>query len=188
MLTIHLERDNAVTTLVFPLLQLGAVPFQDKCLDNSCHDNYPDSMDENEMYKLDDSLGFIINKTALRIKCELGRSLKKYDLTTEQWVLLHRLWETEGLLQKELAEHIMKDQPNTTRILDKLEQKSLLRRESSATDRRAYMVYLTDVGRDLVEAIYPIVRQVKKKECRGISEEEIELLKSLLNRVWKNMD
>jgi DNA-binding MarR family transcriptional regulator len=137
---------------------------------------------------MDGSLSFVISKAALRIKSELGRRIKAYDVTPEQWVLLHRLWEKDGLSQKELAAQIVKDQPNTTRILDKLGQKGLIRRANNADDRRAFVISLTDAGRELVSILFPLVQEVRENACRGVSDEEIALLKSLLNKISKNLE
>lgn len=137
---------------------------------------------------LDNEFGIILNKAAVRLKCEVGRRFKAYDVTTEQWVVLRRLWEKDGLTQKELAERIMKDQPNITRILDKLEQKGLIRRMDNVGDRRAFLVFLTEAGRRQVETLSPIARGVREDACRGLTEKELELLKALLKRVWRNLE
>lgn len=144
-------------------------------------------MGDKLMNNLDESPGFLINKVALKIKCELGRRLKPFDLTTEQWVVLHRLWDKDGLSQKELADLIFKDQPNTTRILDKLSQKGLIRRFDNAEDRRAFLIYLTDEGKETVRTLFPLDGEIRAVACRGVSDEELALLRSLLNRIWNNL-
>ncbi|QEM70091.1 MarR family transcriptional regulator [Geobacter sp. FeAm09] len=137
---------------------------------------------------LDETLGFIITRTSMRYKNELGRRLKPCDVTPEQWVALYRLGEQDGLTQKELADRIFKDQPNTTRILDKLEQKGLISRSDSPADRRALHIHLTDAGRRLLERLMAISRQVREDACRGISERELASLKGTLNKVWSNLE
>lgn len=139
-------------------------------------------------FKPDAPLGYVINKTALALKNELGRRFKPYDITVEQWRVLNRLWEKDGLTQKELAEQIFKDQPNTTRILDKLQNKGIIRREASPDDRRAFIINLTDEGRMLREQLLPIARRMGEDVFMGISEEEQQLLKVLLNKICANID
>lgn len=139
-------------------------------------------------FKLDAPLGYVINKTALALKNELGRRFKPYDITVEQWRVLNRLWEKDGLTQKELAEQIFKDQPNTTRILDKLQNKGIIRREASPDDRRAFIINLTDEGRMLREQLLPVARRMGEDVFTGISEEEQQLLKVLLNKICANID
>ena len=52
---------------------------------------------------LDESLGFIINKTALAMKYEFEKKLAPLDITAAQYQVLKRLSEEDGLSQKEIA-------------------------------------------------------------------------------------
>jgi len=72
---------------------------------------------------LDNSLDFMLVRVVNKLRCQIGRQLKHMDLTSEQWAVLARLREEDGLTQNELAKRILKDQANTTRILDKVEKK-----------------------------------------------------------------
>jgi len=136
---------------------------------------------------LDESLGFIISRTSTRYKNELGRRLKPFDVTPEQWVTLRRLREQDGLTQKELSDKIFKDQPTITRILDKLERKRLIRRSPCPEDRRIFRIHLTDQGGDLLEQLMAVSLQVREDACRGVSERELAALKAALNRIWSNL-
>ena len=51
--------------------------------------------------------------------------------------------------QVELAEMTFKDKPNVTRMLEVLERKQLIFRQPDENDRRAYKVFLTEVGQQL---------------------------------------
>ncbi len=53
-------------------------------------------------FKLDDSLGFILNKVNTKLKNELFQRLKENDVTPEQWAILNCLWEQESITPKEL--------------------------------------------------------------------------------------
>ena len=139
-------------------------------------------------FKLDAPLGYIINKTAQMLKNELSRRFKPYGITVEQWRVLNRLWERDGLTQKELAEQILKDQPNTTRILDKLQKKEIIRREASPDDRRAFIINLTDEGRMLRARLLPIAHRMGDEVFAGLTEEEQQLLRKLLNKICINID
>ena len=74
-------------------------------------------------FDMDNSLGFILNKTALLSKVNFNNYLKKYDISPEQWSLIFRVVERSGLTQKELSDSTYKDQVNITRSIDRLEQK-----------------------------------------------------------------
>ena len=53
-----------------------------------------------------DSLGFLIYRTALALKSALQRSFKEngFEITAEQWAIIRHLWEEDGLSQREIAD------------------------------------------------------------------------------------
>ncbi len=138
-------------------------------------------------FVLDDSPGFIINRTNLKLSNYLTRKFKPYEITPEQWGVLNRLWFKDGISQKELSELTIKDQTTTTRILDKLEWKGLIKRQRSTLDRRLLLIYLTAEGRSLEDKLVPIVKGVLNEALKGFTPEEIQLIKSLLNRIYNNV-
>lgn len=144
-------------------------------------------MNDTAEHSLDESIGYLVSRAALRYKCEMGRRIKDSAVTPEQWVVLHRLWERDGLSQKELAGQITKDQSSLTHMLDKLERKGLVRRADHAADRRAFLIFLTDRGRELVTSLFGQVQQLREDACQGMTQEERESLKSLLTRFWANL-
>lgn len=138
-------------------------------------------------FKLDDSIGFWINVVAGKMKNELNRSISKYNITAEQWAVLSRLWEEQGVTQKDLAERTGKDQPNTGRILDKLEKKGLVNRVPDTQDRRIVLVFLTDTGWELKEKLIPIATDVLIRAQRGIDGKDITYLKQILEKISRNI-
>ncbi len=145
-------------------------------------------MDKVLQLKLDESLDFNLVKVVNKFRCQIGRQLKHLDMTSEQWVVLARLWEADGLNQKELAEKTLKDQANTTRILDKVVKKGWVQRLDAIDDRRAYLIYLTDEGKHVVQTTYPLVAQVKEKLAKGLTDGEIKTLLTLLDKLSLNLN
>lgn len=159
-----------------------------KSLTFTCFVNYCDSMADTVKPKLDDSLDFKLVRVVNKLRCQIGRQLKHLDVTSEQWVVLARLWEQDGLNQKELAEKILKDQANMTRILDKVVKKGWVQRLDALDDRRAYHLYLTTEGKRVVETTYPLVGQMKEKLANRLTDQEIKTLMSLLDKMSQNLD
>ncbi len=141
-------------------------------------------------FKLDASLGYLINRTAMRLKRELHYAFKSngYKTTPEQWAILNRLWEQEGRSQVELADLTFKDKPNVTRMLNVLEREKLVFREPDENDRRAYKVYLTEEGRQLKEKLTPLAIKVLERGQGDLNVEDIEHLRSVLNIIYHNFD
>jgi DNA-binding MarR family transcriptional regulator len=138
--------------------------------------------------RLADSLGFTINKAAILLKDELGCRSKGHRITVEQWRLLRRLWDRDGLTQKELAEQIYKDQPNTAHILDKLQGKGIIRRFAGPCDRRSFLIQLTEEGKALQRRLQPVALGLSADAFQGIAEEQRQVLKELLARICLNVE
>lgn len=137
-------------------------------------------------FELNDSLGYLINVVSAKFKTELHHRLSPYDITTEQWAMLARLWEGQGKTQKELAEKTGKDEPNAGRILKKLEAKGLIIRKSDAQDRRIMLVFLTEQGIGLEEKLVPLANDILKRVEQELNNNEIETLKILLKKLMGN--
>ncbi|MGE4560573.1 MAG: MarR family winged helix-turn-helix transcriptional regulator [Desulfobulbus sp.] len=134
-----------------------------------------------------ESIGYLISIAGIRYKGKVWKCFQPYDVTPEQWVILNKLSYEDGLSQRELADRVAKNQPNTTRILDKMEQKGLIRRESSPSDRRVLLVFLTGEGIRVREKLLPVLWEIYKMSIKGFSEEELQLMKKLLARFMMNL-
>jgi MarR family transcriptional regulator, organic hydroperoxide resistance regulator len=141
-------------------------------------------------FNLDDSFGYLINLAAQRLKYELHQSFqaKGYDITPEQWAVLNRLWEEDGLSQVELAERTFKDKPGTTRILNLLEKKGVVVRRPDENDGRVLRVFLTKVGRDLRDKLIPCAEEVLTKSGKKLTKDEITQFKQTLHRILNNLE
>lgn len=136
---------------------------------------------------LDKSIGMSINYVNKKIQRYLSINLEKYDITTEQWAVLLKLVEKEGINQKLLSKEVEKDQATLTRILDILERKSLIIRKKSPEDRRAFLIYTTDKGKELKEEVYPFIEKLFKNMIGGIPKDQLDLFVGVLSKINENM-
>ncbi len=95
------------------------------------------------------SIGFMINKTALKMKNNLNSKLKEngFNITAHQFAVLNIVCENKGLMQSKIADILEQDKTGITRTLDSMEKNNLIKREKHETDRRAYCIFLTDNGK-----------------------------------------
>ena len=134
-----------------------------------------------------DTLGFIVCHADLKMKNNLMRKIKSFDLTTEQWMIMNRLFEEGGISQKELSERTLKDQGALTRTLDRMEKKGLVKRQLNPYDRRSFLIYLTEEGQEIWEQIVPVAEECIEDAVQGFTEEEVDSLTTLLRRVISNL-
>lgn len=133
------------------------------------------------------AIGFIMGVTYRRIASVLHHRLKEYDITPEQWSVLNQIDRSEGMIQKEIGERTGKDKPTTTRILDHLESKGLVYKQTGKHDRRSFMVYSSERGKALIQETLPIEEGVTEEVKCCLSEEEYGLLTELLLRINDHM-
>ncbi len=139
-------------------------------------------------YIFQDSIEFKISKVLSKWKRELLKDFKTYDITTEQWSLLTRLWEKDGISQTQLAHKTSKDLPTITRILNKIEKKGLVKRQSDPNDLRTSLIFLTQKGKELELKLNPIAKQISNKAFKNIKQEDIETLKRVLDDIFINLE
>lgn len=139
-------------------------------------------------YRAEDSIELLLSRVLSKWRRTILKEFKKYDMTTEQWSLLNRLWEQEGISQTKLAQMTSKDLPTITRILNKIENKELIVRKSDPNDRRASLIFLTEKGRLLEEKLNPIAKNISERALENISGEDIDKLKKVLNNIFMNLE
>ncbi len=89
----------------------------------------------------------------------------------------------EGLKMKELSHRLMVTGGNVTGITDQLVAEGLVERVSVESDRRAFLVRLTEAGRSAFEAMAVEHEQWIVQAFEGLSARELEQLHKLLGKV-----
>lgn len=138
-------------------------------------------------FESDNSVAFLIAKTRNILKNEFEKELKPYGISYAQRVILIRLSEKDALTQKELAQDTYFEQSNMTLMLDKLEQKGLIKRIPKENDRRAYLVTITPEGLKLRETLVALGDRVIEKAFRGVEQHQKEELAHLLQTLYSNL-
>lgn len=139
-------------------------------------------------YNYTNLLGFRIIKGEVLIKRRILNAFieKGYGITFEQWTVLNVLYAEPGLIQSEIAQRTYKDKTNVTRILDVLSKDGYIIRKNSKIDRRISCIYLTDAAQKMFEDLIPYIEEVNEQLRKGISDDELNLFYSVLERLCKN--
>ena len=74
-----------------------------------------------------------------------------------------------------------------TRLIDNLEKQSLVERRTNKEDRRINMIYLTPEGKNMKQKIYPIVTRSMQMAFEGISDDDLELLRKGMSKIFNNI-
>lgn len=133
-------------------------------------------------------LGRMIYFMAQEIKNLAEKVLAPYDLTLEQFQTLKVLSLTSGMTQRQLGLAINKHPANMTRILDRLEAKSLTIRQPDPADRRAYLIYLTERGRALLDEVMVIFDKFSTGVHEGLTNEMKQVTRKVLEMMAANVE
>lgn len=109
-------------------------------------------------------------------------------VTTPQYLVLSRLWRSDGVSTSTLAKDINAAGSTTTGVLDRLEQKGLIRRDSCPSDRRTVRIRLTESGRAMQQPLMEIVSEINQKALEGFSSEQKEEFLNALDKVSDNLE
>ena len=144
---------------------------------------------ELSVFALDNSPGYIIHRldTQMALGLQHAFQAKGFNITPEQWGVLNRLWENEGVHQSALALRAAKDRHNITRILKLLEKNGYIRRTPDSEDKRRLNVYLTEEGKALQQKLIPIVIVFLQKCFEGLTQEEIQELRRIHEHILNNL-
>jgi DNA-binding MarR family transcriptional regulator len=98
------------------------------------------------------SLARRFNQLCMAVAAEVAA---EENLTALQLGALTYLGYRTGLGQNDLAARLGIDRSNASLILDQLEQRRLIERRVDPNDRRANLVYVTDLGADVRDRLRP---------------------------------
>jgi DNA-binding MarR family transcriptional regulator len=137
-----------------------------------------------------ESLGFWLYRCHSRVSASLRQTFQDagYDLTPEQWAVLFRLQEQEGINQIQLSEKTYKDRHNITRILKQLDKRGYIVKRNDKNDKRAHRIYLSPSGRSLYENIKPVVLQHRNRIRKGLKVNDLLDIRKYLEQVIHNLD
>lgn len=105
-----------------------------------------------------------------------------HDITQVQYAAMKAIEAYPGLDQATLAGAIAYDRVTIGGVVDRLEQKALVRRQASPHDKRAKCVFLEPAGRQLLAALDPLVHQAQDLMLAGLEPAERASFLALLRK------
>ena len=127
-----------------------------------------------------------LESAAKRLKAIHRLTIQDANLTPSQYYILKLLWEKDKRPFKDLADELMCTRATITGIIDTLENKGLVYRETNPADRRSLLASLTDKGIAL-QVSTPDVSSIFDSCCSGLSGDEFQQLGSLLEKLNQSL-
>lgn len=95
---------------------------------------------------LEKHLGYFVRRLQVWIFQDFVRTLAAQDVRPAQFSVLVVIEANPGLSQADLADTLGIERARLVRLLDGLQKRGLLRRETSPVDRRSHALFLTEAG------------------------------------------
>ena len=133
-------------------------------------------------------LGPTLGWTAKLSKANMDARVSRYDVTPAQTHVLLYLQQHGGRVpQHELAEFLRVKPSTVNGVLDRMEEKGLVRRSVNGEDARRRFITLTDKGAEQQALFQQSFLDAEEAMVRGFTQEERETLIALLDRVIQNL-
>lgn len=146
---------------------------------------------DQSMPKSDDNwqirFGFLLHDCARLRRVVIDETFKPLNVTRSQAWLLAYLSRTDGATQSALAEQMNLGKVAVGGLIDRLEASGMIERRAHPNDRRVNLIFLTEMGRNVVSEIRKLTLNANKSMLKGLSMQELKATVSLLDKFKHNL-
>ncbi len=132
---------------------------------------------------LDELLGYHLRRVQAIVFGDFMRTMAKDRITPGQFGVLTLIDRNPGLNQSALARVLGIERSTMVAVIDRLEDRRLVARRKSPSDRRSYTLALTRQGAALLVKVRPRIRRHEKRIAAGLEPGEVAALIDLLRRI-----
>jgi DNA-binding MarR family transcriptional regulator len=126
-----------------------------------------------------------IQRTADRLMTQLSQTLKPHGVSATQYNALRILRGAgpDGLPCGEVAARMITQDPDVTRLFDRMEKPGWIVRERSRTDRRVLLARITNEGLRLLDSLDETLQNYHRATMGHLTQPELIQLNRLLERL-----
>lgn len=133
------------------------------------------------------SLGYRIKLLSQLSSRKFQERLEPFGLTHFHWIVLCCLWEEDGLATSSIGDKLQQVGGTLTGVIDRMEERGLVRRERDPRDRRIWRIWLTDAGKELQDILPPIAIELREQALQGISHQQRQQLSEFIDIIIANL-
>jgi DNA-binding MarR family transcriptional regulator len=139
------------------------------------------------IHEEDKGFGFLLSDTARLLRRLIDRRLQPFKLTRAQWAILAMLASRDGLSQSELADELEIEKSTVGRLIDHVEANGWIERRPKPSDRRLWLVHLTDRAKPMIGEIMELILETRAEILRGLTVDQQRQLADSLAFVKANL-
>lgn len=133
--------------------------------------------------ELEQCVNFVLTKAQRNVHQLFKAELAPYGVTPGQYGVLRCLWDENAQTAKKLADRLVLDGSTITGILDRMEQKGLIDKQTDPKDRRAIQVMLTAKGKELQGPVSLAIEKANRRALQTLDNKQAEFLKNVLEDI-----
>lgn len=120
-----------------------------------------------------------------KLQIKADQRINELGLNAQQGRLISYIYEhqSEGLIQKDLADRFNRRSASITSMLQGLEKKGYIERRIQADNERQKNIYVLPKGMELIDAFTKIFEELEEELVKDLNEEEKETFKKLLIKI-----
>lgn len=130
-------------------------------------------------------IGFLISKAAQSLVESVDTDMEEIGITSKHYGIMLLLSRQDGLPQATIGEKLRIDRTTMVKLVDKLEEMSLVERHRDPNDRRAYALSLSEQGHHILPEISQRVIELEKSSLSKLEKVEIQELFRILLKLLK---
>ncbi|MEH7224045.1 MarR family transcriptional regulator [Bacillus sp. JJ1566] len=130
----------------------------------------------------------ILMKTSRALQERIRDDMMKNNISITEFSVLEVLFHKGIQTIQQIGKSVLITSGSMTYVIDKLEQKGLLRRSACQEDRRAIHVSLTDAGNEIMNKIMPEHEGFVDNVFDSLNANEVDTLIDLLQRVKEKVE
>lgn len=133
-------------------------------------------------------LWVVINRALDSIEEPLRRQVEAHGISFTEFAVLEILLHKGPLPIGEIGDRTLLSSGSMTYVVDKLEERDLIRRRPCPDDRRIIYAELTEEGRTLIQRVFAEHAALIRRLMEELSPEEKETATDLLKRLGRSIE
>jgi DNA-binding MarR family transcriptional regulator len=136
---------------------------------------------------MSDSLGFLISDVSRLMRRRFDERARQVGATRAQWRTLTTLSRNEGINQGALADLLEVEPITLCRMIDRLEESTLVERRRDPADRRAWQLFLTDKSKPILDDLRAMADDLFDQMLLGVDDASRDALVGALELIRANL-
>lgn len=131
--------------------------------------------------------GHIVNQLARNFHKRLNEKISPLGIYASQWGIILYLYNKKQCTQVEISQYLGVEAPTITRTLSRMEEQGFIIRKAGK-DKREKLIELTEKAYEMFPKLYEAASEVEEEARQGVTQEELDYVSSVLQKMKNNLD